>query len=68
MTTNNTTEGKTMTLQLRCMKNGITKTLTAKPETTLADLEEYQEHRITFPGYESISILMNGEIYSTLEN
>ena len=56
-----------MKLQIECTTNGKTKTLTAKPETTLDQLMEWQERRITFPGCESISIIIDGKIYSTLE-
>lgn len=55
------------TLQVAYIKNGKEKTLTAKPETTLDDLMEWQERHIGYPGYESISILKDGVIYTTCE-
>ena len=54
-------------MQVEYTKNGKTKTLTAKLETTLDELMEWQERRIGWLGYESISIIIDGKIYSTLE-
>ena len=54
-------------IKIQYTKNGSNKTLMAKQDTTLDDLMEWQERHILFPGFESISIIINGKIYSTLE-
>ena len=54
-------------LAVQCMRNGQTKLRTVAPGTTIAELMEWQERRIGRAGYESISILVDGVIYSTHE-
>jgi len=56
-----------MSMQIVRVKKGKEKTLNAKASTTLDDLMEWQETRIKWPGYESISIVIDGAIHSTLE-
>ena len=54
-------------IRVECIKNGANRSFAAKPEITLAQLEQWQEENIGGDGFTSISIVVDGTIYSTLE-
>ena len=66
MKINTTTEGEKMS-RVECIRNGALRSFTAMEEITLEQLEEWQEMNIGNDGFTSISIVIDGKIYSTLE-
>ena len=50
-----------------CIKNGAYCSFKAKPEITIDRLQQWQEENIGHNGFSSISIVIDGAIYSTLE-
>ena len=53
--------------RVECIRNGAHRSFTALEEITLEQLEEWQEINIGNDGFTSISIVIDGKIYSTLE-